>query len=160
MDTQSGTRLDRHLSIALIARLLFATVLACVAGGTVAQELETTTAGDSRFQELNALPEGLRVAHTPNPVGAQRGGPSGFAYTWLYKTTVGSLRGPITIEEFGCFTLQQGQWRLSTVTGRPFTSTDFAQWYGCPEAVVAPGRSCADTRNWTGYQRLGSDSEQ
>ncbi len=100
------------------------------------------------------------MTHAPNPVAAQRGGPSGSRYTWLYKTTVESLGGPIVIEEFGAFSLQDGQWRFSTYTGRPFTPADFAQWYGCPDAVVRPGNSCSDPQNWTGYQRLVPDSEK
>jgi hypothetical protein len=78
--------------------------------------------------------------------------------TWLYKTTVESPGGPITIEEFGYFAFQEGQWHFATITGRPFTPADFAQWYGCPGAVVNPDSPCSDPQNWTGDQRLTPDT--
>lgn len=109
-----------------------------------------------KLLELRALPDGLRVIHTPNPAGAQPGGRSGFRYTWLYATTVESLGGTIVIEEFGSFFFEGGSWRFSNVTGKPFTAADFADWYACPDAILRPGKACSDSLNWTGNDRLGA----
>src|ERR1700687_3028395 len=91
---------------------------------------------DPKIEELAGLPVGLKVTHTPNPVGAVRGGPSGERYSWVFKTSVRSLRGPVQIVEFGGFSRVFGKWVFGNFTGRPFTPEDFADWYACPGAVV------------------------
>jgi hypothetical protein len=115
---------------------------------------------DPKFLELQSLPEGLHVTHSPKSVVAQPGGRSGYRYTWLYKTTVETASETIVIEEFGAFVLRDGQWHLATFTGKPFAPADFAEWYGCPGAVIKPGHPCSDSQNWTGYQTITSDREQ
>ncbi len=108
------------------------------------------------LREIGKLPNGIRVTHTPNPVRAQRGGRSGFKYTWEYKTTVESMVGPLLIEGFYSFYLIANKWEFSNYTGKPFRSDEFAEWYSCPKAVVKPGTACSDPLNWTGNNKLVS----
>jgi hypothetical protein len=102
MDGRNTARSNRRLpSTATIAgRLAFAAILGCSAiVDAAAQDQATAEAADRKFLELGALSVGLHVTNTPDPVAAQRDGPSGLPYTWLYKTTVESPGGPITIED-------------------------------------------------------------
>ncbi len=105
---------------------------------------------DAIDRELAMLDVGIRVTHSPNPVKAQAGGRSGHRYTWLYTTTVQSSAGPLTLEEFGSFVWHGGRWVFSNYTGRPFTSSDFAEWYSCPGARMDAGKAYSDPSNWGG----------
>jgi hypothetical protein len=116
-------------------------------------QLEFTRLG-GRSNSLPNFPIGLRVEHSPNPVRAMEGGRSGRPFTWAYRTTVSAIDDTVRILEFGAFSLVDGEWILGTVTGHPFTATDFAEWYGCPDAIVRPGISCTDANNWSGDQQL------
>jgi hypothetical protein len=110
----------------------------------------------SKDQELAALPVGIQVTHTPNPVKAQAGGRSGQHYTWLYETRVAAISEDVTITEFGAL-LQKGplgSWQLRTIYDRPFDSAEFAGWYSCPGAVVHVGTACVDPSNYTGGDQL------
>lgn len=109
---------------------------------------------DPRIQELRRLPEGLRVTHAPDVLPAHTEGRSGYRYTWLYTTTVTSLGGAVSIEEFGSFYLEEGEWKFSNDTGEPFTRADFIDWYSCPGAIVREDSPCTDPLNWTGNDRL------
>jgi len=108
------------------------------------------------LQALESLPIGLEVTHSPNPAEAQRGGPSGYRYTWVYSTTVRALHVPVAIIAFGAFVLHDGAWVFANVTGPPFTHNDFADWYACPQAVLWPGRKYSDPANWGGSNSLRS----
>src|SRR5690349_8737918 len=85
--------------------------------------------GDAKYSSVMALADGLEVIHSPEKVFAEKGGASRHPYTWLYKTSVRSTRGDLTVVEFGAFRLLEGQWCFGTITGKPFTSKDFADWY-------------------------------
>ena len=104
---------------------------------------------DPKFQEVSALPVGLQVTHSPNPVKAQLGGRSGNRYTWVFKTSVWTVGEPVTITEFGAFAWHKGRWVSATFTGKPFTPEDFADWYSCPGAKIA-GDTYSDPANWGG----------
>lgn len=106
------------------------------------------------LSELDTLPEGIRVTHSPNPVRAQEGGRSKRKYTWLYNTTVSAIDSPVVIEEFGGFEFRDGQWRFANITGKPYTPDQFAEWYSCPGALLERGNECSDPQNWTGYDQL------
>lgn len=108
------------------------------------------------LSEIDNLPDGLRVIHTPNPVRAHSGGRSGYHYTWQYMTTVEAIDRPITIEQFGSFDFHGGAWQFSNFTGKPFTRADFAEWYSCPDAALEPSKICSDPQNWSGRDRLSS----
>jgi hypothetical protein len=111
---------------------------------------------DPKFQEISALPVGLKVTHSPNPVKAQKGGPSGQQYTWVFETVVETLGEPVTITEFGALAWFQGRWALANFTGAPFTAEDFADWYSCPGARIGPGQNFNDPINWSGDEVLRS----
>jgi hypothetical protein len=120
-----------------------------------AQALAQRAFSEEKLQELERLPTGLTVEHTPNPVKASDGGPSGRRYTWLYRTTVTSARSDtVTITDFGAFVWFGDRWVFTNFTGKPFTSQDFADWYACPDARILPGRECSDSRNWSGSDSL------
>jgi hypothetical protein len=105
---------------------------------------------DPKEQELASLPVGIEVTHTPNPVKAQQGGRSGVAYTYVYQTSVRSLEGTLTVQEFGAFSWSDGRWVFSNFTGKPFSPVEFADWYSCPNAQLVPGQTFADPQNWSG----------
>ena len=58
-----------------------------------------TPPGDPKFRAVQAIADGIQVSHSPNPVRAQRGGRSGYAFTWKYRTTVSSPRDEVRITE-------------------------------------------------------------
>lgn len=107
-----------------------------------------------KLRELEKIPVGLVVLHLPNKVFATRGGPSGRPFTWVHSTRVASDMHVVTMKEFGAFVWADERWVFSTYTGKPFTATDFAEWYRCPGAKVKPGRPCADASNWEGGTEL------
>jgi hypothetical protein len=109
---------------------------------------------DPKFREVAALPVGLQVTHSPNPVKARRGGRSGTAYTWVFETSVTAAGEPVTVTEFGAFSWFEGRWVFANFTGAPFTADDFADWYSCPGAKVTPGRTFTDPTNWGGDEAL------
>ncbi len=120
--------------------------LCSFAGVTKAeQNVSGPLESDLKFIELESLPQGLAVAHTPDPVLATFFGPSGSQ--WTHSTTVSSTVGPVTIIEFGCFYEEGGQWTFGTGTKAPYTASDFAEWYGCPGAELQPGESYTDVSN-------------
>ncbi len=100
------------------------------------------------------LPIGIEVAHEPSRVYARKKGPSGNKFTWVYRTTVSCSYSPVAIIEFGAFGLHDGKWVLSNVGGRAFTQQQFADWYGCPNGVLMPGKSYCDPSNWSGSSSL------
>jgi hypothetical protein len=104
---------------------------------------------DPKEKELASLPVGIEVTHRPNPVKAQVGGVKGYAYAWVYKTSVKTLGGPLTIQEFGSFSWFHGQWVFTNYTHKPFTAANFAGWYSCPDARLVPGQTFSDTSNWS-----------
>jgi hypothetical protein len=109
-----------------------------------------------RLVELESLPVGLEVLHTPNPTKAQEGVLTGFPYGWRYETAVRALGGPVRIEEFGSFAWQDRRWVFTNFTGEPFYAEQFAEWYSCPEATVTDTLACANSFNWTGNTRVES----
>lgn len=112
----------------------------------------------SKDQELAALPVGLHVTHTPNPVKPQAKGRSGQRYTWQYETRVAAISEDVTITEFGALFHRGplGAWQLRTIYDRPFRPGEFADWYACPGAVVHVGTACVDKVNYTGGDQPGA----
>lgn len=108
-------------------------------------------------EELDKLPEGIKVAHGPKTALATLTGKSErrAKYTWWYKTTVSATDGDITVTEFGAFDWRDGKWFPGkTFTGKPYTATDFAEWYKCPKAVLKKGESFSDPTNWSSDPEL------
>jgi hypothetical protein len=106
--------------------------------------------------ELDKLPEGIKVVHEPKVALATLTGKSErrAKYTWWYKTTV-SADGDVTITEFGAFAWRDGKWVAGgTFTGKPYTAEEFAEWYKCPKAVLKKGESYSDPTNWNSDPEL------
>lgn len=107
-----------------------------------------------KLRLLASLPVGIKITHSPNPARASVGGRSGFKFIWPYATSVRAMIGSVRIEEFGAFAWENGRWVFSNFTGRPYTATDFSDWYSCPNATLTPGRLCSDAHNWSGRRTL------
>jgi hypothetical protein len=108
-------------------------------------------------EEIDKLPEGIKVVHEPKTALAAPGGKDelGMKYLWWYKTTVSALAGDVTIVEFGAFAWQDGSWvKAGTITGKPYKAEEFAEWYKCPQAVLKNGESFADPTNWSSAYEL------
>ena len=113
---------------------------------------------DLKINELASLPQGLTVVHTPEAVEDKTVGPTGTK--WIHSTTVTSTVGPVTILEFGCLSQQGGQWQFATVTKAPYTASNFAQWYACPDAKLQPSETYTDESNFSlGSGMPGQDTK-
>jgi hypothetical protein len=113
-------------------------------------KFEAAAGTTNKLDELAKLPFGLKVVHTPDKVRAKHDGRSGRAFTWSYKTSVTAMNGSVVVKEFGSFVWHNDKWVFSNVTGKPFTSADFADWYSCPGAKLVEGQECSDGSNWSG----------
>ncbi len=131
--------------------LLVSTLIFCTAAGLAQAEQETAVAFEvsEKLRELASLTEGLSVSHAPDPVRYTSHIPSLSGVNWQYSTTVSSVAGPVTIIEFGYFVERNGQWGLSYGLEVPYTytSSDFAERYGCPNSELQPGGSYTDAQN-------------
>jgi hypothetical protein len=138
-----------------MSRLVSVAVLACGLF-TFSPVGRSAPAGDEpKFitpEELDKLPVGITVTHEPKTALATLTGKSErrAKYTWWYKTTVSAKDAEVTIVEFGGFRWQKDKWvNGGTITGKPYTGDDFADWYGCPKGVLKPGKSYSDPTNWS-----------
>jgi hypothetical protein len=104
----------------------------------------------AKLRLVASLPNGLKITHSPNPTRARIGGRSRFNFTWPYTTSVQTINGSVTIEEFGAFAWENGRWVFSNLTDKPYSAADFSDWYSCPQATLLPGRPCTDAHNWSG----------
>ncbi|WP_425398083.1 hypothetical protein [Aeoliella sp.] len=113
------------------------------------------------LEELETLPIGLQVTHTPTQVGGPTGpnhDPTAWKYKWVFKTEVAALDRPITIEQFGilawdgkCWILPPNQRRYNCGI---LDQGTFAEWYSCPDGEIAPGTAAVDPQNWAGSDEL------
>lgn len=110
------------------------------------------------LEALEKLPVGLEVVHNPNPARATETGKSDVRkkYTWRYATTVTAKNSDVRIVEFGAFIWTGEEWFLGNYTGKPFGAKEFADWYGCADAVIKKGGSCSDAKNWGSAELLRS----
>jgi hypothetical protein len=134
--------------------LVFCLVCALVTIGCSNTETETAAEKPFELSDLEALPTGLVVTHSPNPVKAKKGGGSGYGYTWQYETTVESQSGPVAIEHFGSLADSSGNWVLINFTKKLFGPKEFEEWYSCAEATIQQGSSASDPTNWGGNNCL------
>ena len=132
--------------------IAFLLVTFCCGCGSQSSEAEKLLPFE--LSDLDSLPIGLEVVHAPQAVLAQKGGASGYDYTWTFKTTVRSTGAPVTIQEFGSLMDEYGQWVLGNVAKKFFTQKDFAEWYSCPEGLVTSGNEFSDPSNWIGNNCL------
>jgi hypothetical protein len=103
-------------------------------------------------EELDKLPEGIKVVHEPKVALATLTGKSDrrLKYTWWYKTTVSPTDGDVTIVEFGGFAWVDGKWVPGgTLGGKPYGTEEFAEWYKSPKGLLKKGESYSDPTNWS-----------
>ncbi len=57
--------------------------------------------------------------------------------------------------EFGAFQWDGTEWQLGpTVTGTPFGTKEFAEWFSCENGTIRKGQSVADPVNWHSTNEL------
>jgi len=108
-------------------------------------------------EELNKLPEGLKVVHEPKTVLATLTGKSErrAKYTWWYSTSVSATDTDVTIVEFGAFAWKDGEWvNAGTFNGKPYSTDEFVGWFKCPKAMVKKEASFSDPTNWSSDPEL------
>jgi hypothetical protein len=131
--------------------LLISLLMLCgsVASGQTCGNPAQSSLAELKLKELASLPQGLSVVHNPSPVGARYAIPDQYQYKWFYGTSVSSSVGPVTIEEFGCFSKRGDLWLFATLTGKPYTAQHFSEWYNCPDSILKPGSKYTDETNWS-----------
>jgi hypothetical protein len=107
-----------------------------------------------KLRELDSLPVGLLVVHSPNPAKAAESAEGRWRYVWPYKTTVQATGRAVRIVEFGVFSLRDGTWVFSGINGKTYSAADFVDWYACPGGIVGQDRPCFDSQNWSGRSSL------
>lgn len=110
-----------------------------------------------KISDLDSLPVGLAVVHSPNPVYAHDDGRNGHPFTWIFQTIVSSTGSPVTIQAFGAQNEVNGKWVLGNSTKEFFTTSDFEEWYSCPGGVVETGKGYVNPANWGGSKYLVSN---
>lgn len=131
-------------------------VVVCLGPGVPPGRLSADEPKFPTVEEFDKLPVGIKVVHEPKVALATLTGKSErrAKYTWWYKTTVSATDGPVTIEQFGGFVWQDGKWVAGTVTGKPFTAEQFAEWYSCPKGVLKADKAYSDPTNWDSRPEL------
>jgi len=112
-------------------------------------DLREVAMADSVLAELDQLPEGIRVTHSPNPVFAVEDTTAHWRFTWNYATTVAAIKGEVTVVEFGVLSRTGDQWVYANYTDEPFRGKEFAEWYNCDGSRLCEGLSYIDPSNWS-----------
>lgn len=116
------------------------------------------------LKDLEKLPVGIKVVHTPAKLKASRNDGSKtnidkkWAYEWSYKTTISAVDKPLDIVRFGQAEWIDGKWAIPVgsedhdviLGGGP----EFAEWYNCPKGHLEPGKEIVDPINWSGSKTL------
>jgi hypothetical protein len=148
---EDGQKMRRWFTIGLTT--LISGVVGCL--GTTSTSTSTSRSGSAVLAELESLPVGLEVIHSPNPVSSPVGpDPKGWPYRWIFRTEVRAIDRPLTIIQFGICAWDGEQWILPSNTGRYnaglLDQRTFMQWYACPSARIEPGKPAVDPENWAG----------
>ena len=152
--TSAAGDMNRTQLLIVLWILLGSLGLSCERPSPEDKTSATPPPGDSKFREIHSIPDGIRVSHSPNPVRAVRDVQHRYTFTWKYRTAVSSPADDVRITEFGCFTWDGSRWVFSNYTAKPFTKSDFAEWYSCPDGVLQPRESYEDPQNWGGSSAL------
>ena len=132
--------------IALVSIL----ILVASAGLALAdQAIAESTDSSEKLKELESMPVGIAVSHTPALVRYILNPSNVSGVEWQFSTTVSALAGPVTIIEFGYFVERNEQWELNYENELPlsFSASDFASAFDCPNAVMVPGKSYTNPKN-------------
>jgi hypothetical protein len=113
-----------------------------------AESNDTATERSELPAKLQYIPNGIEVKHTPDSVYAGRDAKDTNNYYWFHRTSVKALSEDLEITEFGTYMWFRNHWIASTVTDKPFSNKDFADWYSCPEGKLIKGKTYEDKSNW------------
>lgn len=144
----------------MLADLLRSGLVAVLLGGFLTLTTGCAFAADEPRpltpEELDKLPEGIKVVHEPKVALATLTGKSERRgkYTWWHKTTVSAIESEVRIVAFGGFVWEGGKWVFRSLTGKPYTENNFAEWYSCPKAVMKPRKFYTDPTNWSSDPEL------
>lgn len=136
-------------SIVIVGLLAASSSVHAQVDQAIAARAAKVAKADSVLSDLEQLPEGLRVAHSPNPALAAEDSTGGKRFIWKYATSVSALTNEVTIVEFGMLFQAGEQWVFANYTGKPFGAKEFAAWYGCDGARVREGETYSDPSNWS-----------
>ena len=150
-------------------RRLFLFLIGCLAGcndepagtGATPAGRANATTRPALLAELESLPTGLRVTHTPAEIGDPTGpntNAGDWKYRWIFKTEVSAIDRPLTVTQFGILAWDGHHWILPPDQRRynsgVLDQRTFAEWYACPGALIAPGKPATDPQNWAGSHEL------
>jgi hypothetical protein len=117
----------------------------------------TSTSGPGSFvlAELESLPVGMEVIHSPSKVRSPVGPNSqGWPYRWIFRTEVRAIDRPLNIVKFGICAWDGTRWILPSDNRRYnagiLSQRQFEEWYSRPSARIEPGKSAIDPENWAG----------
>ena len=111
------------------------------------------------LEEVRALPEGLRVTHSPGVVAATRGGSDGREFVWSFQTHVEATDTELSVVEFGAFRQIGAKWGPANGGERPFDPQQFAEHYGCTDGRLRPGQPASHPNNRHGSSQLCSSRQ-
>jgi hypothetical protein len=134
-------------------KILLSTVIlgvVCLAGTSfISVDTMAETHGPHTYEinlsDLDLLPIGLSVSHSPEEVKPSLFGPTGSQYT--HQTSVASTVGPVTIVEYGYLVERDGHWTHAQGMEEKFSAAEFAKFFNCPEARLEAGRTYTDEWN-------------
>lgn len=69
-------------------------------------------------------------------------------YQLQVTTSVSSKEADLTIQEFGAYMLENGEWKFSSIFNRPFNKEEFSKWYGCKNGILKKDSVYNDPDNW------------
>jgi hypothetical protein len=138
-------------------RRWFTTLLAGALVCSAATGCSTSSSrpGSALLAELESLPVGLKVIHSPDRVGSPIGpNTNGWPYRWRFRSEVHAIDRPLTIVQFGSCVWDGKQWNLPADTRRSdagvLDGKLFKEWYACPSGRIEPGKPAIDPENWAG----------
>ena len=141
----------RRLTTCLKAMII--SMIACL--GLTGCSTSTSRDGSAVLADLESLPVGMEVIHSPSKVRSPVGPDAeGWTYQWFFKTEVRAIDRPLKIVKFGICAWDGAKWILPSDNQRYNAGiggqTEFKEWYSCPSARIEPGKPAIDAENWAG----------
>lgn len=107
------------------------------------------------IENIETMPKGFDVVHSPRDVGAIETGNPESPYRWEHEEAVTPLVDNLTIQEFGYIVVVNGERRLISFAWdrKPYDRSDFAIFFGCEERPLKKGKRYIRT-DWTENESL------
>lgn len=107
------------------------------------------------ISDIEAMPKGFDVSHSPHEVAAIETGDPDRPYRWEHKETVIPLIDDLTVREFGYVVVVNGEPRLVSFAWdrKPYDRADFAKFFACEDGPLQKGKSYSRT-DWTENESL------